>query len=328
MKYTPLKRRTVIGATLLGLAGVAAAQSTGTWPDRPIRYVVAGPAGGGMDVFTRMIADKVQSSLKQPVVVENKPGANGMIGNGAVAKAAGDGHTFLFTASSSIAINPLMTAKMPYDAEKELVPVTQMGTGGIVLVANPATGLKNLRDLLKFAKAHPGKISYGSWGNGSTGHLVMEGIKKENGVFITHIPYKSTAGEIVDLLSGSLDVAFTDVASPLPHIRSGKLVALGATGAARGPGLPDVPTLAEQGYKFDAEGWFGVFAPAGTPPAVVQRMNEEINKALATEELRQRFTAQNLTIPPARSAVEFAEIVKADIRRWQGLAKAINLTPQ
>lgn len=328
MKTPPMTRRALVGSALLCLTGVAASQSPGAWPDRPIRFVVAGPVGGGMDTFTRMIAEKVQTSLKQAVFVENRPGANGILGNGVVAKAPGDGHTFLFTASSSIAINPLMVARMPYDTQRDLVPVTQMGTGGIVLVANPSTGFTQLKDVVEFARKNPGKLSYGSWGNGSTGHLVMEGIKKEYGVFITHIPYPSTAGEVVDLLGGRIDIAFTDVTSPLPHIRSGKLTALGVTGAGRGPGLPDVPTLAEQNYKFDAEGWFGVFAPAGTPATIVRRMNEEINKTLATDELRQRFTALNLSIPPSRSAVEFAEIVKADMRRWQGLAKAINLTPQ
>ncbi len=328
MTRTHPTRRALMGAALLTLAGTAGAQQAANWPDRPIRFIVAGPAGGGNDIFTRIVADKLQASLRQPVVVENRPGANGLVGNTAVAKSPGDGYTFLSTASSSIAINPLMMAKMPYDTEKDLVPVTQLGTGGIVLVANPSTGLKSLQDLVQYTKTRPGKLSYGSWGNGSTGHLVMEGMKRQYGVFITHIPYKSTAAEIVDLLSGSLDIAFTDVASPLPHIRSGKLVALGVTGATRGPGLPDVPTLAEQGYKFDAEGWFGVFAPAGTPSDVVQRMNEEINKALAQEDVRQRFMAQNLRVPPARGASAFADIVKSDIQRWQGLAKAINLKPE
>ena len=308
-----------------GFAGPARAQGPAGWPERPIRFVVAGPAGGGNDTFTRLIATQVQASLKQTVIVENKPGANGLIGNDAVAKAPKDGLTFLFTASSSIAINPLVVAKMPYDTERDLVPVAQMGTGGILLMTNPGTGFKTLQDLVKYAKAHPGKLSYGSWGNGSTGHLVMEGLKQAYGLFMPHIPYKSTAAEVMDLLGDNLPVAFTDIASPLPHIRTGKLVALGATGSARGPALPEVPTLSEQGYKFDAEGWFGVFAPGGTPPALVQRMNEEINKALATPEMRQRFADQNMLLPPPKNAEQFAATVKADLQRWQGLAKAIKL---
>ena len=324
MTVYSLSRRAAFGAAMLLLTAAAGAQ-TGNWPERPIHFVVAGPAGGGNDIFTRLIATQVQASLKQTVVVENKPGANGLIGNDAVAKAPKDGLTFLFTASSSIAINPLVVAKMPYDTERDLVPVVQMGAGGILLMSNPASGFKNLQDLVKYAKANPGKLSYGTWGNGSTGHLVMEGIKEHYGLEMSHVPYKSTAAEVMDLLSDNLRVAFTDISSPLPHIRNGKLVALGATGSARGPALPDLPTLAEQGYKFDAEGWFGVFAPGGTPMPIVQRMNEEINKALASPELRQRFADQNMLVPPARSAEQFAATVKGDIQRWQGLAKAIKL---
>lgn len=325
MASSLITRRAALGASLSWLATSSFAQTTGAWPDRPIRFVVAGPAGGGMDTYVRLVATQVQASLKQTVIVENKPGANGLIGNDAVAKAPKDGYAFLFTASSSIAINPLVVAKMPYDTEKDLTPVAQLGAGGILLMTNPGTGFRNLADLVKYAKANPGKLSYGTWGNGSTGHLVMEGIKRTYGIFMPHIPYRSTAAEVMDLLADTLPVAFTDIASPLPHIRSGKLVALGATGSARGPALPDVPTLAEQGYKFDAEGWFGVFAPGGTPPAIVARMNEEIGKALAMPETKQRFSDQNMVVPPHKNADQFAATVKADIQRWQGLAKAINL---
>lgn len=320
-----LRRRVQLGLMLGILASAAGAQTASSSSDRPIRFVVAGPPGGGMDTFTRMVATQVQASLKQTVIVENKPGANGLIGNDAVAKAPKDGSTFLFTASSSIAINPLVVAKMPYDTEKDLAPVAQLGAGGILLMTHPGTGFKNLQDLVNFARANPGKLSYGTWGNGSTGHLVMEGLKRHYGISMSHVPYRSTAAEVMDLLSGNLPVAFTDIASPLPHIRSGKLVALGATGSARGPALPDLPTLAEQGYKFDAEGWFGVFAPGGTPPASVARMNEEIGKALALPEMRQRFADQNMLVPVHKNAEQFAATVRADIQRWQGLAREINL---
>lgn len=328
MTMPRIHRRTVLGAGLSMFGGTAFAQGAGVptgWPERPVRFIVAGPPGGGMDTFARIIANQVQASLKQTVVVDNRPGANGLIGNDAVAKAPKDGLTFLFTASSSIAINPLVVAKMPYDTERDLVPVAQMGAAGILLMTHPGTGFKSLADMVNYAKANPGKLSYGTWGNGSTGHLVMEGLKRHYGIFMPHIPYKSTAAELFDLLAENLPVAFTDIASPLPHIRSGKLIALGATGSARGPALPEVPTLAEQGYKFDAEGWFGVFAPGGTPTAVVQRMNEEINKALAMTETRQRFADQNMLLPANKNADQFAATVKADIQRWQGLAKAINL---
>ncbi len=328
--FLPLRRAMWMVALSMG-AGAALAQASASpvapsaWPERPIRFLVAGPAGGGMDAFARLIATQVQASLKQTVIVENRPGANGLLGNDAVAKAPQDGYTYLYTASSSIAINPLVVAKMPYDTEKDLMPVVQLGAGGILLMSNPASGFKSMQDMVQYARANPGKLAYGTWGNGSTGHLVMEGIKAHFGLEMTHIPYKSTAAEVMDLLSDNLRVAFTDIASPLPHIRNGKLVALGATGSARGPALPDLPTLAEQGYQFNADGWFGVFAPGGTPKAIATRMNEEINKALNTPDMRQRFAAQNMLVPQANTIDQFAATVKSDIQRWQSLAKAIKL---
>ena len=320
----PSIRRTFIGATLAMLAGGALAQ-TGDWPSRPIRLVVAGPAGAGMDIYARLLAAPLQAALKTPVVVDNKAGANSIIGNDAVAKSAPDGYTFLFTPSSAIAINPIVQPKMPYDTQKDLLPVAQIGAGGILLMTNPASGFKSLQDMVRYAKANQGKLSYGSWGNGSTGHLVMEGIKVHYGLDMQHVAYKGTAAVVTDLLGDSIKVAFTDIASPVPHIRSGKLVAMGATGSGRGPALPEVPTLTEQGYKFDADGWYGVFAPAGTPLAIVRRVNEEINKILATDEMRQKFASQNMLAPPIKSAEQFASTVKSDIEMWQALAKAIKL---
>jgi tripartite-type tricarboxylate transporter receptor subunit TctC len=304
---------------------LGAVAQTGGWPTRPIRLVVPGPAGAGMDIYARMIAAPLQVALKQPVVIDNKAGANGIIGNDVVAKAAPDGYTFLFTPSSSIAINPLIQPKMPYDTQKDLLPVAQIGAAGILLIANPQSGFKNLQDMVRYAKANPGKLSYGSWGNGSTGHLAMEGIKAHYGLDMPHIPYKGTAAEVQDLLAGNITVGFTDIASPIPHVRAGKLVAIGATGSGRGPALPDVPTVKEQGYRFDADGWYGVFAPAGTPMTIVRRMNEEINKILVTEDMRQKFAAQNMLRPPIKTADEFAATVKSDIELWQHMAKGVKL---
>jgi len=317
-------RRALLGAALTVLAGAAGAQ-TGDWPNRPIRLVVAGPAGAGMDIYARLLAAPLQAALKTSIVVDNKAGANSLIGNDAVAKAAPDGYTLLFTPSSAIAINPIVVAKMPYDTLKDLLPVAQIGAGGILLMTNPASGFKSLQDMVRYAKANPGKLTYGSWGNGSTGHLVMEGIKVHYGLDMQHVPYKGTAAVVNDLLGDNIKVAFTDIASPVPHIRSGKLVAMGATGSGRGPALPEVPTLTEQGYKFDADGWYGMFAPAGTPMPIVRRINEEINKILATDEMRQKFASQNMLAPPIKNADQFANTVRSDVEMWQSLAKAIKL---
>ena len=319
-----LARRTFLGSALASVALAAGAQP-GDWPSKPIKLIVAGPAGAGMDIYARLLAAPLQAALKQAIVVDNKAGANSIIGNDAVAKAAPDGYTFLFTPSSAIAINPVIQPKMPYDTLKDLLPVAQIGAGGILLMTNPGSGFKSLADMVKYAKANPGKLTYGSWGNGSTGHLAMEGIKAHYGLDMPHVPYKGTAAVVNDLLADNIKVAFTDIASPIPHIRAGKLVAIGATGSGRGPALPEVPTVTEQGYKFDADGWYGVFAPAGTPAAIVKRMNEEINKILATDEMKAKFHQQNMLTPPIKTADQFAATVKADVELWQALAKKVQL---
>ncbi len=322
-----IRRRTFLAsAAMLALpAWMQARAAASNWPSRPIRLVVPGPAGAGMDIFARVIAAKLHETLRQPVVVDNKPGANSLIGTDTVAKAAPDGYTLLLTPSSALAINPIIQPKMPYDALKDLAPVAQVGAAGILLVANPATGLRNLADLVRYAKAHPDKLVYGSWGNGSTGHLAMEGIKAHYGLVMQHVPFKGSAQLVTDLLANNIPVGFTDVASPVPHIRSGKLIALGTTGSARGPALPDVPTLAEQGYRFDKEGWYGVFAPARTPPEIVERLNKEINRILADEDVIQKFAQQNMPRPPIKTVSQFAATVRQDVDAWQNLAKLAKL---
>lgn len=316
-------RRAALATALATLAFGAAAQ--GDWPSKPITIVVPGPAGSGMDIYARMLAAPLQAALKTPFVVDNKAGANSIIGNTAVAKAAGDGYTFLFAPSSSIAINPIIQPKMPYDTLKDLQPVAQIGASGFLLVASTGSGLKTLQDMVNYARANPGKLIYGTWGNGSSGHLAMEGIKKHYGLDMPHAPYKGTAALVNDLLGGQIAVGFADIASPVPHVKAGKLAALAVTGSARGPALPNVPTLSEQGYKFDADGWYGVFAPAAVTAPIVRRMNEEINKILQTDEMQQSFAKQNMLKPPIKSVEQFGATVRSDIDTWQKLARDVNL---
>ena len=327
MNSTHISRRAVLAyASMLSTWGTTA--QTVEWPTRqPIRFVIPGPPGGAMDIFVRLIQVPLQNALNQSIVMDFKPGANSLIGLDALAKAAPDGYTIAIAPSSAIAINPLMIAKMPFDVNTDLLPVAQMGAGGILLMTNPNTGFKSLKDMVAYAKANPGKLAYGSWGNGSTGHLVMEGIKAHFGLDMPHVPYKTTAQELTDLMGNNLSIAFTDNASPIPHIKSGKLVALATTGLSRAPALPDLPTVTEQGYKFDSVGWFGIFAPAGTPATVIARLNQEIGKAMAIEETKSRFTQQNMAIPPHKNAAQFASTVKIDIEIWQSLAKKANLKP-
>ena len=319
------RRRLLAGAGLLALQGQTWASEAGAWPARPIRLVVPGPPGAGSDIFARLLSVPLQQALGQPVVVDNKPGANGLIGNDTVAKAAPDGYTILLSPSSAIAINPVIQPKMPYDTQKDLLPIAQVGAAGILLVANPATGIRSLADLVRQARANPDKLACGSWGNGSTGHLVLEGIKAQYGISIAHVPYKGVSPLVTDLLGNIIGVGFVDIASPVPHIRSGRLLALGSTGSARGPALPEVPTLTEQGYRSDVDGWYGIFAPAATPREVVARLNQEINRILSTEEIIQKFAAQNMPRPPIKNAEQFGATVHRDLAVWQSLAKVARL---
>lgn len=323
-----MKRKQLLQSALalLGLAVLGSTSASAqTYPNRPVRIVVPFATGGPADVYARFIAQRLSDSLGQSFVVDNKPGGGSVIGTDLAAKAAPDGYTFLFTPSSAIALNPLVVAKMPYDTQRDLLPVAQIGQSGFLMLAHPSTGFKTMQDMVQFAKANPGKLAYGTWGTGSSGHLAMEGLKQQFSVDMPHIPFKGSAALINDMMGNTISVGFADIASPVPHVRAGRLVALGVTGSRRAPALPDLPTVAEQGYKFDADGWYGVFAPAGTPMDIVRRMNAEINKLLATDDMRQKFIAQNMPAPPIKSAEQFAATVRSDIALWQGLAKGINL---
>lgn len=328
MRTPALTRRQLLALT--GLAGLPTAHAQpDDWPARqPIRLIIPGPPGGAMDIFARLLQTPLQAALKQTLVMDYKPGANSIIGLDALAKAAPDGYTLAIAPSSSIALNALTVAKLPYDTARDLTPVAQVGAAGTLLVANPAAGIKSLADLVAYARANPGKLSVASWGNGSTGHLALEALKAHYQLQITHVPYKTTAQEVTDLMAGVLSVGFTDIASPIPHIRSGKLLAIGATGSARGPALPEVATVTEQGFKFDTDGWFGIFAPAGTPAAIVQRLNQEFGQAMAQDEVKKRFAGQNMGVPPHKSAAQFAATVRADVELWQGLGRRAGLKPE
>lgn len=325
MIESKIQRRTVLMAgALLGTSPHLLA-NTGDWPARPIRLVVAGSPGAAGDAIARLLAAPLSNVLKQPVVVEPKPGANGIIATDLVAKAANDGYTVLFAPSSAILINPVIHQKLPFNVEKDLVPVVQVGASGSLLIASVGSGFKSLADMVAYAKANPGKLAYGSWGTGSTGHLVMEGIKAHFGLDMPHAPYKTMATQVSDLIANNIQVGFTDVATPVPHIRTGRLVGLGQSGSQRWPATQDIPTLSEQGYKFEADGWYGIFAPAGTPKAIVDRLSVEINRLQNSDEVRKQLEGQNMIVPPDRSADEFAQSLKNDTGIWQGLAKVTDL---
>lgn len=325
MNYYGITRRNLLIGSVLMALGTSSFAATEEWPLRPIRLVVAGSPGAGGDVFARLIAAPLSKALNQVVVVEPKPGANGLIATDTVAKSASDGYTFLFAPSSAILINPVIHEKLPYDTEKDLMPIAQVGAAGILLVANPSTGFKNLGDMVTYAKANPGKLAYGSWGNGSSGHLAMEGIKAHYGLDMPHVPYKTLVNEVTDLIGNTISVGFTDIQSPIPHMKTGRLVGLGQTGSQRWPATQDLPTLSEQGFKFEADGWYGVFAPTGTPQAIIDRLNKEINELQKMPEVSQKIQEQNMIVPPPYTPTEFKNSIQRDAAVWQGLAKATDL---
>ncbi|MFC7408819.1 Bug family tripartite tricarboxylate transporter substrate binding protein [Hydrogenophaga atypica] len=318
------QRRQFVCATLASaVAPQAFAQSD--WPNRPVKLIVPSAAAGPTDAFARLYADQLSKTFNQPFVVDNRAGANGMIGNDQAAKATPDGYTILFSYAAAIAVNPSLQAKMPYDTFKDLQPVTQVGGSGTLLAVAPDFPAKNFSDFVAHIKANPDKYNYGSWGVGSGGHLSMEFIKHAAGLKMNHVPYKSIPQIITDLLGGVLQVGFVDPFTSLPHIRAGKLRPIVISGTKRGPQLPDVPTLTDVGHRFEADAWFGVFVPAQTPTAIVQRLNQEINRISQLPEARARFTALNMPDSPIKTVEQFTQTIRGDVDTWSQIIRVNNI---
>ncbi|MGH8810214.1 MAG: Bug family tripartite tricarboxylate transporter substrate binding protein, partial [Noviherbaspirillum sp.] len=250
----------VLTATALAAASVLA---QGTWPSRPIRMVVPSPGGSGPDVLARVFAEQISQSLKQPVVVDNKPGANGQLSVDAVVRAQPDGYTVLFASASATVMNQAIQPKLPFNIVDDLVPVAQIGSGGVLLVVAPDFPAKDMKAFVATVKAHPGKYDYGTWGIGSGGHLAMAQLRTLTGVDLTHVPYKGVPPILTDMQGGVLKIAFVDITTAVPLVKSGKIRPLGITGKHRAPAFPDVPTMAEQGFPMTNEGWYGLFVPKG-----------------------------------------------------------------
>ncbi|HMN66002.1 MAG TPA: tripartite tricarboxylate transporter substrate binding protein [Burkholderiaceae bacterium] len=296
------------------------------WPTRPIRFVVPYPPGGPLDQVARALAEKLREPLGQPVVVENRPGAGGNIGADLVAKAAPDGYSIVMGAVATHAINPYLYAKMPYDANRDFTPITRVATVPNVLVLNPQTaerlGIRSLRDLIAYARKNPGKLNYGSGGNGSAGHLAGELLEAQAGISMVHIPYGGAAPAQLGLLAGQTDLMFDNLASATPQIRAGKLQAFAVTTPQRSSFFPELPTVAESGLKdFDISTWFGVFAPAGTPRPIVDRLNIEFTRALSAPDIRERLGRMGAE-PSPMSPEAFANFVRAEQAKYERIVKA------
>lgn len=319
--------------TLIAMASIAtsmlwqaSAHAQVPWPNKPIRFIVSGAAGSGTDLVARTFTDAMAKTFGQPIIVDNKPGANGLIATEAAATAPNDGYHFLFTYAAAHVVNPVLLSKVPYDVHKDFTAVAQIGAGGNFLVVPAALPLKDLKDLVAYVKTKPADtLSYGSWGDGSGGHLSMEALKQQTGLQIKHIPYKSVAASNADLVAGHIDVAFSATATALPLISSGKLKALAISGTYRSKQMPDVKTMSEQGVKFELNAWYAVFAPAGTPPAIVQAVNKEINRLVAAPEMAKRWDTLGFSEMPIKTAEQFGEQVKSDLRDWGAIVKAGNI---
>ncbi len=329
MTLDRIRRRIVAAGTAAAALPTLARAQGEEWPKaRPIRVVAPSVPGGGSDLSARMFAEMLTRPLGQRIIIDNKPGANGIIGNDAVAKSPPDGYTLLYTYAAAVAVNQALMPNMPYDALKDLQPVAQVATGGTFLIVTPDLPVSNLKEFVALIKANPGKYDYGSWGIGSGGHLQMEWLKMHSGLQMNHVPYKSTTPMVTDLQSGVIRIAFADTGTTLPLIKAGRLKAIAISGTKRAVGLPELPTMREQGFPFDVDAWYAFFAPANTPMPIVNRLNAEIGKVLADPANLPRFTSINLVpASPYLTPAQFGDSVRNDIELWSKVIKAANIKP-
>ena len=319
MTFKSIPRLLVAVATLALSCGVTLAQP---FPQKPIKLIVGFPPGGGVDIIARSISQPLSERLGQPVIVENRPGAGGNIAAEQVAHAPADGHTLLVSAVSSLAISASLYKAPRYDLLKDLAPVAVVASVPNVLVVHPSVKATNVKEFIAFVKANPGKVNFGSAGNGTTVHFSGELFKSMAGINMVHVPYKGAAPAMADLLGGQVQVMFDFLSAAAPHIKSGKLRALGVTGTTRSPVLPNVPTIAEAGLPgYNVLGSFGVMAPTGTPADVVNRLNREIAAVVNLPEVKERLISYAAT-PEQLTPEEFARVLKAEVAKWAKIVDA------
>lgn len=311
--------------SLVGLAIAAAGSSAwaqaAAWPNKPIRLVVTFPAGGSSDAAARIVAPKLAERLGQAVTVDNKPGAGGGLGLDLVAKSPADGYTIVLASAGGLTANPSLYPNLAYSPSRDFAPVTLFGTSPFVLVANPALPANTAKELLALAKTQVGKLSYASGGNGTAMHLAGELLKSMTDSDILHVPYRGSAPAVVAVMAGDTSLAIADIASIQPLLKSGRFKVIGVMGKDRSALAPDMPTLAESGVPgYDAVGWFGILAPAGTPPAVLTRLNAEITAVLRLPEIRERFAAAALE--PLPSTPDYmAQLMRTEAIKWAKVIK-------
>ena len=308
-------------ALAFGVAEVHA-QSDTSYPSKPIRMIVPSAPGSGPDIMARAIGQKLTEALGQTIVIDDKPGAGGIIGSEAAAKAPPDGYTLIMGNAGAHTVNPGLYAKLPYDPVKDFAPVTLVALAPNILIVHPTLPVRNVKDLIALAKAKPGELTFGSGGNGSTAHLSGEMFKTMAGINIVHIPFKGSPAAVIGVIAGQIALAIPNIPPALPHVRSGKLKALAVTTAKRAAGVPDLPTVAEAGLPgYEATAWFGVLAPAATPPQIIARLNAAIVKIAHAREMQERLTAEGADAV-GNTPEQFAQIIKSDIAKWAKVIKA------
>ena len=313
----PMLRAAALSLTLILVSGAAWAQ----YPSRPVKVIVPFTPGSATDILGRVVADQLTKSLGQPFVVENKPGAGGIVGTEAAKVAPPDGYTLAMAGSGPFAINPAVYARLPYDPVRDFEPIANIALTPQTVVVGAATPYRTLKDFVVAAKAKPGAIDYASLGNGSTSHLTMEALQLAAGVKLNHVPFKGAAEAQTQIIGGNIPAMSDTIPGLLAHLKSGKLRALGVASAQRSPFAPDIPTIAEQGYPgFESVGWIGLAAPAKTPASILERLNAEVAKMLANQDVKDRLAALAF-VPVGGSREQFGAFMKAEIAKWSKLAK-------
>jgi tripartite-type tricarboxylate transporter receptor subunit TctC len=315
------------GMLMLAAMPVAPQAIAQAYPAKTVRVIVPFPPGGGTDLFARAVAQKLAATWGQQFVVDNRSGAGGMIGSELVARAAPDGYTLLVTSSSTHSINPHLTRKPPFDALRDFAPVVNIASAPNVLVVHPSLPARNAKELIALAKARPGAINYASNGNGTLSHLTAELFRMQSGISLVHIPYKGGPPAVIDLVAGQVSLLFAAFPTVYGQVRAGKLRPLAVTGLRRVEAAKEVPALAETLPGFESVQWWAMFAPAATPPEIVDRLNAEVVKIIADADVKARFAAEGAE-PIGGSAREFAAFLKADFEKWGRVVREAGIRPE
>ena len=323
------RRQILMGAAAIGLsAGYSVRAAAQAYPSQNILLVVPFTPGGSTDILARLLGQRLEGALKYPVIVESRPGAGGSVGVGSVARAAADGHTLVMGHIGTFAVNPALYPKLPYDPVKSFEPVSGIANVHNMLVVHPDVPAKTLQELIDYAKQNPGKLNYASGGIGSAAHIAMVALADRAGITMTHVPYRGTAPAVTDLLGGRVQLTFTGAPNLLQHVEAGTMRALAVSGASRLKGAPNVPTVAESGFPgFEASQWYGILVPAGTPKAIVDRLNTEVRTAMAAPEIAERLSLEGAEVWTSTPA-EFRDHIAKEMARWGDLVKRIGIKPE